>query len=85
MTRADDRYADLALALLAHPEPPCLGNDRFTADLIDFERDEPTQLAATVCSRCPVKPECVAYADAARPPAGVWGGRTYPLRQKATA
>ncbi|RWR16790.1 hypothetical protein D8Y23_12775 [Microbacterium enclense] len=84
MTRADDLYRDLATALQETPKVPCLGIDRFTADIKDLAPNESTQLGFAYCSHCPVKPACVAYADAARPPAGVWGGRTYSPRTPRT-
>ncbi|WP_344092117.1 WhiB family transcriptional regulator [Microbacterium deminutum] len=36
---------------------------------------------AHICSRCPIKVECLAYARAARPAAGVWAGATWGGRE----
>ncbi len=36
--------------------------------------------AITMCSRCPVRIECLAYAVEAHEPAGIWGGVEFPSR-----
>lgn len=38
--------------------------------------DEPTRAALAVCSRCPVRVECLGYAIAAGERFGIWGGTT---------
>jgi len=46
----------------------------------DLDSDEQTRhrvtKAKTLCARCPVRPQCAAYALAVAEPYGVWGGFT---------
>jgi hypothetical protein len=80
---ATELYDRLAEVLTETPAPPCTGDDRLTLELSELAPNEATHLGFTVCMACPIKPECIAYADAARPPVGVWAGRTYPPRGRA--
>ncbi|CAN5687334.1 MAG: WhiB family transcriptional regulator [Actinomycetota bacterium] len=38
------------------------------------EREDREARAKTICARCPVRQECLAWALATREPHGVWGG-----------
>ncbi|MEV8370142.1 hypothetical protein [Microbacterium sp. NPDC064584] len=51
--------------------PPCEGDPRFVADLDIEASAEIADLCANVCR---IRAQCMAYADKARPPAGVWAG-----------
>ena len=46
-------------------------------------RDIRVANAKTVCARCPVRRECLAYAQANHEPHGIWGGLTGPERKAA--
>lgn len=74
--RADEgvrEYGALTDALNAYT-PPCLGDDRYTADTID--ESTRVELAAG-CDVCRISALCRAYADSVRPKAGFWAGRRY--------
>ena len=60
--------------------PPCRGDARYTAD----EIDESTRAElVTGCDLCHISEACRAYANKARPTAGIWAGRTFKPRQQA--
>ena len=79
-----EAYAALARAM-NDTTPPCTGDDRFILEPHELAPDEINHLGLTICRTCPLRPLCRAYADTARPPAGVWAGRTYPKRTKEEA
>lgn len=73
---------DALLTALEHYRPPCRGDARFTDD------DQRATDLAMICARCSIVVECGEYADAARPPAGIWAGRRWPAttpRKRVTA
>ncbi|MFT3797175.1 WhiB family transcriptional regulator [Microbacterium sp.] len=70
-----------ALAASATP-PPCADDPRFTADHDELALQEVDYLTMSRCYRCPLRPLCRAYGDETRPAAGIWGGRTYPAKEK---
>lgn len=70
---ADELYIELLDAMEIH-EPACRDIDLFTAD---DPKPADLRVCAPICAACPLAPECAAYAEAANPPAGIWGGRTY--------
>lgn len=74
--RGTEEYAALARAL-DHTTPPCTGDPRFILEPHELARQEVDYLSRTVCRPCPLLALCAAYGRAARPPAGIWGGRTY--------
>ncbi len=52
--------------------PPCSGDPRFIDDHADTTtRADLHDICAT---RCRIRAQCFAYADKARPPAGIWAG-----------
>ncbi|MFI8593869.1 WhiB family transcriptional regulator [Microbacterium sp. NPDC078428] len=53
-------------------EPACAGDSRFTDD--DADRSELYEICAT---KCRIRTQCNAYAERARPPAGIWAGHFY--------
>lgn len=75
--RGDVEYRALAAALAEADAPPCTGDPRFILDPHEINETELNHLWATTCRDCPLRDLCRAYGDAARPPAGVWAGRTY--------
>ncbi len=77
--KGEEEYRALARALDTHT-PRCIDDERFIAE--DLERVEVTRLGLTVCNPCPIKALCAAYATKARPPAGIWAGKTYPASQR---
>lgn len=79
--RGAAEYAALSRALDEHL-PPCTGDPRFILEPQDVHPDELTHLAMHVCRRCPLRDLCRAYGDTARPPAGIWAGKTYRLSQR---
>ena len=64
------------------PELDELGGDRGAATRLAATRE---RQALAVCDRCPVQPECLAYAVATRQQYGVWGGRTQQELQRLVA
>lgn len=84
-TKTDAAYAALAKALDEHDAPPCTDDPRFILDPEQLAPDEPAFLGRTVCHGCPIRWACIAYANTARPAAGVWAGRTYPPRKHRTS
>lgn len=66
--------------VLGTVEPPCRGDDRSILDAGQLHRDEAAFLTAAICGVCPVRALCAAYAEAARPTAGLWAGRVYGTR-----
>ncbi|MFJ2542743.1 WhiB family transcriptional regulator [Microbacterium sp. NPDC087589] len=61
--------------------PGCRDDGRFTLDPHELQREELGFLSVRVCWPCPVRDLCRAYAEAARPAAGVWAGRVYGPRR----
>lgn len=54
----------------------CIGKDRlFLSDSENGEYLKPVE-AKAICSTCPVQPDCLRYAEAIKPEAGIWGGYT---------
>lgn len=56
--------------------PRCEGR---SAEFIDYdEADEPlSEVAYRMCDGCPMLVECARFANAYRPPVGVWGGQVW--------
>lgn len=81
MSRGDTEYLALHAAL-AYETPPCSDDPRFILDSNAYAPGEPAELKREVCTPCPLLRLCRAYAEAARPEAGVWGGRTYPRSER---
>jgi hypothetical protein len=61
--------------------PACVGDDRF---ILDDDQIKAAELA-NVCNLCPLLAECAAYANAARPPAGIWAGKRWRATKKGAA
>lgn len=80
MTTADAAFDALDRGL-ASSRPACDGDERFTLDAHQFQTDEVAFLSARYCWPCPVRALCRAYADAAKPAAGLWAGRIYGPRR----
>lgn len=74
--RGAAEYAALADALNDHT-PACTGDARFILEPQEIPAQELEHLRLTICNPCPLRDLCHAYAAAARPPAGIWAGRTY--------
>ena len=57
-------------------KPNCEGR---SAEFIDYdEADEPlSEVAYRMCDGCPMLVECARFANAYRPPVGVWGGQVW--------
>lgn len=73
MTAEEAAWAALDDALQDY-EPPCDGNELFTADgLGESARAE----CAALCARCLVSDLCEAFADAANVKCGFWAGHQY--------
>lgn len=81
MTRGDVEFRALTIAL-EDRMPPCTGDPRFVREPHELAPGEADALGLTICRGCPLKWACRAYGEAARPPAGVWAGRTYPPSQR---
>lgn len=73
-----EHYADRHALLIGFPEPPPWMVDAVcpTTDPEAFfpEKGGSTKSAKAVCSGCPVRPDCLAYAIANDERHGVWGG-----------
>jgi hypothetical protein len=56
--------------------PLCQNNPK---DYVDYHEDyEPTpEIAYKMCRGCPMLVECARFANAYRPPVGVWGGQVW--------
>lgn len=81
MTAEDAAWAALDDALQDY-EPPCDGNDLFTADgLGESARSE----CAALCARCLVSDLCEAFADAANVKCGFWAGYAYTTKGRSQA
>lgn len=62
--------------------PACRNDPRFIAE--PDELDDATQAdMRRLCRTCPLAEYCIAYAQAAKPRAGMWAGNYYPMRGKA--
>ncbi len=73
MSDGTTEYTALTDAL-ADYRPPCVGDDRYTAD----ELDEPTRAELSAgCELCHVRDLCRAYAQKTRPKGGFWAGKRY--------
>lgn len=70
---ADELYIDLLDAMETHT-PACRDIPLFTAD--DPSRAD-REVCAAICADCPLLIECSAYAEAAKPAAGIWAGVTH--------
>ncbi|WP_394289091.1 WhiB family transcriptional regulator [Microbacterium sp.] len=81
MSRGDAEYLALHAAL-NETTPPCSNDPRFILDANAYAPGEAAELKRTVCNPCPLLRLCRAYAEAARPEAGVWAGRTYPSTKR---
>ncbi|MBD3942809.1 WhiB family transcriptional regulator [Microbacterium sp. NEAU-LLC] len=81
--KADAAYLALSHALDEIDAPPCTDDPRFILDIDQLAPGEAAFLGRTVCNTCPIKWACIAYAEAARPSAGIWAGRTYKPRKLA--
>ena len=68
---ADAAWLVLAKAL-EDTEPPCAGDDLFTADNPSKEDQD---FMRSLCALCPLLAECASYANAAKPAAGFWAGK----------
>jgi WhiB family redox-sensing transcriptional regulator len=75
-TQAAEAWSVLVDALEVHVVPCRVSS---TPGLWFATSPEAAELALAGCLDCPVMVACGAYADAAREPDGVWGGR---LRKK---
>ncbi len=84
---ADRGEAEYRALMLATDDctPSCTGDPRFILDGDQLAPQELAHLKHKICHPCPLRALCEAYAEAARPPAGVWAGRTYKPGRKATA
>jgi hypothetical protein len=76
MTRASEAY-DLLHTAMTTTLAPCAGIGLFTAD--DLSAADKAVLTP-ICDTCPLFDLCRDYADAARPTAGLWAGKTYGTR-----
>lgn len=81
MTRADDLYRALA-RVLEETTPECTDDPRFLLEPAQIAPDELTFIGLTICRTCPIRTECGAYAEKAKPAVGIWAGRTYQRRPR---
>ena len=78
MSRASEAYDTLQKAMTV-TLAPCDGIELFTADTLS--NADKAALTA-ICDTCLLFDKCRTYADAARPTAGLWAGKTYTTRTK---
>ncbi|OJV93736.1 MAG: hypothetical protein BGO47_06740 [Microbacterium sp. 67-17] len=81
MSRASDALTNLAQALNDH-DPACRDDPRFTLDHDQLPPGEVAHIGLTICRPCPLRTTCREYAETAKPPAGIWAGRTYQRRPR---
>ena len=79
-TRGAAEYRALTGAL-ERVAPLCRDDWRFVHDANQID-DADRNRMRLICGGCPLKALCAAYADAARPPAGMWAGRYYSPRPR---
>lgn len=78
-------YRKLVDALAAQSTTPCAGDSRFTADRPpELHAHDFAQMRAA-CASCRARTACDTFASAARPAAGFWAGRQYPLAESSSA
>lgn len=81
--KGEAEYIALAAALDRMEAPECTDDWRFVMEHSEFGPDEILHLSTTYCRPCPIRDLCRAYGEAARPIAGIWGGKTYkPPKQR---
>ena len=68
-------WRTLALAIAVHGPASCEGAV-LPADAWWSGHEEDNELARQACNLCAVRPQCLAYAQAAGEREGVWGGLT---------
>ena len=73
MARGDREWAALRDALKT-TTPPCTDDIRFVLDR-PSEADQAAM--STICSTCPIRDTCAAYARATKPPGTYWAGTYY--------
>ncbi len=78
--RGDAEYRALTEAL-AHTNPSCLNDWRFTIDAEHLDDDEKTRMRNT-CRQCPLLDTCGIYAATARPSGGFWAGRYWGRKER---
>jgi WhiB family redox-sensing transcriptional regulator len=78
MTTATGRAADWRSAgACLHADP-----DLFFPISLTERAAEQIAAAKAICARCPVRRECLEYAEAHDPMYGIWGGTTVTDRQR---
>jgi hypothetical protein len=78
--KGEAEYAALVDAMETD-RPACRDYELFTADQTDAAQQA---LAARLCDVCPLRALCEAYAEASKPPVGIWAGIPYPRRGRKT-
>jgi len=61
---------------LQHTVPPCHDDWRYLTDRHELDDGDVIRMRST-CRRCPLSSLCAAYAETARPIAGMWAGKYY--------
>lgn len=81
--KPNQAYELLAIAISERGEPTCAQTDpeAFYPNWGQSSSHE-TREAKQICKRCPVQPECLAYALVAKEQFGIWGGMTTEERNR---
>ena len=81
--KPEQAYIELAKAIAKNGTPECAETDpeAFYPNWGEGASIE-TRVAKQLCSRCPVKDECLNYALIANEPFGIWGGMTTDERKR---
>lgn len=80
--KGQDEYRALTDAL-EQTRPPCHGDWRYIQDRHELD-DGDVSAMQRVCRVCPLRDICSAYARAAKPSAGMWAGRYWGRKERAT-
>jgi len=73
-------YQALAKAMWS-ADPACLNDPRYIAEPDELD-DSALADMRRLCRSCPLAEYCIAYAQTAKPRAGMWAGNYYPARRR---
>lgn len=62
---------------------PCINDERFVQEREQLDEVDIKDMRR-MCSQCPASLACGAYANVARPSAGMWAGRFWGRRERST-